>query len=146
MQTLRKQASIPFSLVNNDSQRFFGTLCLIGGRRYVTASASPIDVVILTFRILPARMLGLDLECMGTEVISLRLQKICWEILRAVPIIPAQSCAESGRGYTPQCAFADNVSPAVLSLVDSLVEEIVEQQILELWILTICRSNVLQEH
>lgn len=122
------------------------TLCLIGGRRYVTASAGPIDVVILAFGILLASMLGLNPERVSTEVISLRLQKICWEILRAIPVIPAQGSAESGRGYTPQRALADNVSPAVLSLVDGFIEKVVEQQVLEVWVLTVCRCNVLQEH
>ena len=71
-------------------------------------------------------MIGLDLECVSTEVISLCLQKICWEVLCAVPIIPAESSTESGRRYTPQRALADNVSPAALSFVDGFVEEVVE--------------------
>lgn len=100
---------------------------MIGGRRYLTASAGPVDVVIFTFRILLVGFLGLDPECVSTKVISLRLQKICWEVLGAVPIIPAESSAESGRRNTPQRALADNVSPAVLSLVDGFVEEVVEQ-------------------
>lgn len=119
---------------------------MVGGRRYVTASAGPIDVVILTFRILLAGILGLDSERVGTKVISLRLQKICWEVFGTVSIIPAESSAESGRRYTPQRALANNVSPAVLSLVDGFVEEVVEQQVLEVWVFTVCRSNVLQEN
>ena len=119
---------------------------MVGGRRYVTASAGPIDVIILTFRILPARILGFNSECVSTEVISLCLQKICWEVFRAVAVIPAKSSAESGRRYTPQRALADNISPAVLSLVNGFVEEVVEQQVLELWILPVCGSDVLQEH
>ncbi len=121
-------------------------LCLVGGRRHVTSSAGPVDVVILTFRILLAGFLGLDFERVSTEVISLRLQQIRWEVLRAVPIIPAERSAESGRRYAPQRALADNVSPAVLSLVDGFVEEVVEQQVLEVWVLTVCSSDVLQEH
>ena len=149
---LRKQAFSPFSFsfVNNDLNhncgKFSRTLCLVGGRRYIAASAGPIDVVILTFRVLLAGMLGLDFECMSTEIVSLRLQKICWEVFRAVPIVPAESRAKSRRRYTPQCPLADNVSPAILSLVDGFVEEIVKQQVLKVWVLTICRRNVLQEH
>ena len=150
MQTL-EQAGLfsPFSFVNNDLNhnggKFSRTLCLVGGRRDITASAGPINVVILTFRVLLAGIFGLDLECMSTEIVSLRLQKICWEVFRAVPIVPAESRAKSRRGYTPQCPFADNVSPAILSLVDGFVEEIVKQQVLKVWVLTICRRDVLQE-
>ena len=101
-------------------------LCLVGGRRYVTASAGPVDMVILTFRILLAGILRLDSECVSAEIISLRLQKICWEVFRAVPIIPAESSAESRGRYTPQRPLTDNISPAILSLVDGFVEEVVE--------------------
>lgn len=105
MQNLRKQASSPFSFVNNvlhhKNGELLGALCLVGGRRYVTASAGPVDMVILTFGILLAGILGLDSECVSTEIISLRLQKICWEVFRAVPIIPAECSAKSRGRYTP---------------------------------------------
>ncbi len=133
MQILRKHASFPFSSVNNDSYEgyrsygnFITVLCLVGRRRHVTASARPIDVIILVFRILLASILRLDPKCVSTEVVSLGLQQVCREVFRAVPIIPAESSAESGRGYSPQRALADNVSPAILSLVDGFVEEVVE--------------------
>lgn len=91
-------------------------------------------------------MLGLDSERVSTKVISLRLQKIGREILRAIPVIPAQGGAKSGRRYTPQRALADNISPAILSLVDGFIEKVVEQQVLKVWVLTVCRSDVLQEY
>ena len=91
-------------------------------------------------------MFGLDSECMSTEIVPLRLQEICWEVLRAIPIVPAESRAKSRRRYTPQCPLADDVSPTILSLVDGFVEEIVKQQVLKVRVLTICRCDVLQEH
>ena len=103
-------------------------------------------MVILAIRILLASLLRLDPECVSTEVISLRLQKICWEILRSIPIVPAESSTKGGCWDTPQRALADNVSPAVLCLVDGFIEKVVEKQILEVWILTICRSDVFQEN
>ena len=131
MPFLRKQASFQFSFVNNDLHHnhgsFWSGLRLVGGRRYVTASAGPVDVIVLTFRILLACILGLDPERMSTEIVSLRLQKICREIFRAVSIIPAESSAKGGRRYTPQRALADNVSPAILSLVDGFIEEVIKQ-------------------
>ena len=103
-------------------------------------------MIILTFWEFIAGVLGLDLERVSTEVIPLRLQQVCWEIFRAVSIIPAESSAKGGRRYTPQRALADNISPAILSLVDGFVEEIVKQQVLQVWVLTVRGSNVLQEH
>lgn len=150
MQSLRKQASSPFSCVNNDLHHDYGelsgALSLVGRRRYVTASAGPVDVVILTFRVLLAGILGLDSKCVSAEIVSLCLQQICWEIFGAVSIIPAESSAESGRRDTPQRSLADNVSPAILSMVDGFVEEVIKEQVLKVGVLAVRRRNIFQEH
>lgn len=56
---------------------------------------------VFVFRILAARVLGLNPERVSAKVISLRLQQVGWEILRAVTIIPGQGGAERRRWDAP---------------------------------------------
>ena len=100
----------------------------------------------LAFGILLVGILGLDLEGMCAEVISLSLQKICRQILGSIPVIEAQSGAEGGCRNTPESTFAHDISPSWLSLVDGLVEEVVEEQVLQFRISSICSSDVFQEN
>lgn len=76
-------------------------LCLIGRCRDVTASASPVDMVILAFGVLLASEFRLDLEGVGTEVVSLRLEQVGRQILCPVTIVPTKCSAESRRRNTP---------------------------------------------
>ena len=52
------------------------TLYLVGGRRNVATSASPVDVDVLALRVLLVSIFRLDPKCVGTKIISLGLQKI----------------------------------------------------------------------
>jgi hypothetical protein len=82
------------------------------------------------------------------EVITLCLQQVGGQVLCAVSIVEAQSGAESGSGNTPKSTLGNDagvrsvlfvvwsqakysLSPSSLGIVDSLVEEVVEQQVLE---------------
>lgn len=89
---------------------------------------------------------GLDAEGVGTEVIALGLEEVGREFLGAVAIVEAEGSAESRGRDTPESTLADNVSPASLSVVDSLIEEVIEQQVLEVGVLAVSVGDILQEN
>ena len=82
---------------------------------------------------------------MSTEVVTLSLQQVRREVLSAVSIVEAESSAEGWRWDTPQRALGNNISPSRLRLVDGFVKEVIEQQVLKLWVATVCLSDVLEE-
>lgn len=100
---------------------------------------------ILAFLVLLASVLRLDTEGVGTEVITLSLEQVGGEVLGAVSVVETQGSAESWGGDTPKGSLADNVSPAVLGIVDGLGEEVIEQQVLEIWVVAVGVGDVLQE-
>lgn len=89
--------------------------------------------------------LRLDAEGVGTEVVTLSLQQVGGQVLGAVAVVEAEGSSEGGQRDTPQSRLADNVAPAGLSLVDSVGEELVEQQVLEVGVLAVGVGDVLQE-
>jgi hypothetical protein len=103
-------------------------------------------VDILAFWVFLAGKFGLDLERVGSEEISLCLKQVRGQILCAITVKPAEGSAEGWSWYAKKSSLRDNISPAWLSLVDSFVEEVVEEKILESWILSVRRSDVLQEN
>lgn len=100
---------------------------------------------ILTDLVLVIGELRLDLEGVGTEVITLSLEKVGREVLGAVSIEPRESSGESRGWDTEESSLGDNISPAWLSLVDSLVEEVVEEKVLEVVIGVVGGGDVLEE-
>ncbi len=100
---------------------------------------------VISLRILGAGELWLDLEGVGTKVISLSLEQVGGEILGTVTVEPAESGAESWGWYSQKSCLGNNISPARLCLVDSGLEEVIEEQILEIWVFTIGRSDILEE-
>lgn len=100
---------------------------------------------VLPLRILLARVLWLDSERVSTKVIPLCLKQIGRKVLGAVAIKEAESSTKGWRGNPPQGTFADNVSPAWLSMADSFLEEIVEQQVLEVGVTAVSGSDVLEK-
>ncbi|KAI6770536.1 hypothetical protein HG530_005165 [Fusarium avenaceum] len=111
----------------------------------VTTTTSPVDVNVLAFGVLVAGVLGLDAEGVGTEVVTLSLEEVGGEVLGAVTVEPRQSGGEGGSRDTKEGSLGNDVSPAGLSLVDGLVEEVVEEKVLELRLLTVGVGNVLEE-
>lgn len=117
---------------------------------------------VLALLVLLASVLWLDPEGVGAEVITLCLEEVGREVLCAVSVVEAESSAESRSGDTPEGALGDNatklsvsivdqdkgllLSPSCLCLVNSLVEEVVEQQVLELGVGTVGLGDVLQEN
>ena len=100
---------------------------------------------VLTFWVLVIGIFGLDEESVSTKVVTLRLEKIGREVLGTIAVIPAERGAESRKGDAPQSPFTDDVSPAGLCLVDGLVEEVVEEQVFEIWIVAVGFCDILQE-
>ncbi len=90
-------------------------------------------------------MLGLDTESVCTKVITLGLEEVGWQVLGTVTIEPRECRREGGGRDTEKSRLGDNISPARLSLVDCLFEEVVEQKVLEIVVFTIGRGDVLQE-
>lgn len=100
---------------------------------------------VLSLRVLLAGELGLDLEGVGTEVVTLSLEEVGGEVLGAVAVEPAESGAEGGGWDTEESGLGDDVSPAGLRLVDGLVEEVVEEEVLEVGVAAVSSGDVLQE-
>lgn len=94
---------------------------------------------------LGAGILRLDAEGVGTKVVTLSLEQVGGEVSGAVSIVEAQSRAESGGRDTPESTLADDVSPAILGLVNRLVEEIIEEQVLQVRVVAVGTGNVLQK-
>lgn len=100
---------------------------------------------VLASGVLVVGSLGLDLEGVGTEVVTLGLEKVGGEILGAVAVEPRQGSGEAGGWDSEHRGLSNNVSPAGLGLVDGLVEEVIKQQVLELGVAAVGSSDVLQE-
>jgi hypothetical protein len=103
-------------------------------------------VDVLSLLVLGSSTLGLDLKCVSTEVVSLGLEQVGREILGTVTIEPRESGGESRCWNTEKSSLGNDISPAGLGLVDSLVEEVIEEEILKVVVVTVSRSDVLQEN
>lgn len=101
---------------------------------------------VLAFRVGGVGELGLDAESVGTEVVTLGLEEVGRELLGTVTVVEAKGSAESRSGDTPEGTLADNVSPASLGVVDSLVEEVIEQEVLEVGVFAVSVGDILQEN
>ena len=73
------------------------------------------------------------------------LEEVSGDNLAPVTIEEGKSSGESGGGDTPENSLSNDSPPAGLSLVNSLVEEVVEEQGLELAVLLVGGGDVLQE-
>lgn len=120
-------------------------LSVVGGGGNVATPSCPVDVDVLALLVLLVGEFGLDAEGVGTEVITLGLQQVGGQVLGAVTVVEAERGAEGRCGDTPESTLGNGVSPARLSLVDSLVEEVVEEQVLEVGVGTVGLGDVLQE-
>ena len=100
---------------------------------------------VLALWVLLVGELWLDVEGVGTEVVTLGLEKVGWEVLSPVTVEEGEGGGEARSWDTPESTLGDNVSPAWLSVVDSLVEEVVKEKVLEVWVAAVGVGNVLQE-
>ena len=101
---------------------------------------------VLTLGEVVVGVLRLDAEGVSTEVVTLGLQQVGREALGTVSVVEAESSAEGRSRNTPQGDLADDVSPAVLGVVDGLVEESVEQEVLEVGVGAVGIGDVLEEN
>lgn len=100
---------------------------------------------ILPLGVLGRGSLGLDSEGVGTEVITLSLEEVGGQVFGSVAIKPRQGSGERGDGETKERGLGDDVSPAGLSLVDGLVEEVVKEEVLKVGVVAIGGGDVLEE-
>ena len=73
------------------------------------------------------------------------LEEVSGDNLAPVTIEEGKSSGESGGGDTPENSLSNDSPPAGLSLVNSLVEEVVEEQGLELAVLLVSCGDVTKE-
>jgi len=135
----------PASLTGCPIISFHFHLRLVSRSTNITTTTSPVHVNVLSLLILSTRELGLDLESVSAEVITLSLEEVGREILGAVSVKPGQSGGESWGRYPEECGLGDDVSPAGLRLVDSLVEEVVEEEVFQVIVGAVCGGDVLEE-
>lgn len=120
-------------------------LCIVGRSTDIAAAAGPVDVDVFAFWVLFAGKLWLDEEGVGAEVVTLSLEEVGRQVLSAEAVVEGQSGAEGWHGNTPLSTLGDDVTPSWLCLVNGLVEEVVEQEVLEVWVGTVCVCDVLKE-
>lgn len=137
------EASRPAQVVSYREKR---NLSNVGRSGHVTTAAGPVDVDVLVLREVLVGVLGLDAEGVGTEVVTLGLQQVGREVLGTVTVVEAESSAEGRQRDTQDSSLADDVSPALLSVVDSVGEELVEQKVVEVRVVTVGVSDVLEEN
>ena len=100
---------------------------------------------VLALRVVVVGALGLDAEGVGTEVITLGLQQVGREVPGAVTVVEAEGGAEGRGGDAPESAVSDDVPPALLGVVDGLVEEVVEEKVLQVGVVAVGVGDVLEE-
>lgn len=100
---------------------------------------------VLASRELVVSTLGLDEESVGTEVVTLSLEQVGGKIARPVAVVEAEGGAESRSGDTPGSTLADNRAPSGLGLVDGSVEEGIEEQVVEVWVVAVGICDLLEE-
>jgi len=102
-------------------------------------------VNVLAVLVLGVGELGLDLEGVGAEVVSLGLEQVGGQVLGAVAVEPGQGGGEGWGGDAEEGGLGDDVSPAGLGLVDGLVEEVAEEEVLQVVVLAVGGGDVLEE-
>ena len=137
------EASRPAQVVSYGEKR---NLSNVGRSGHVTTAAGPVDVDVLVLGEVLVGVLGLDAEGVGTEVVTLGLQQVGREVLGTVTVVEAEGSAEGRQRDTQDSSLADDVSPALLSVVDSVGEEAVEQKVVEVRVVTVGVGDVLEEN
>jgi len=102
-------------------------------------------VVISSLLVLVVSEFRKNLEGVGTEVITLSLEKGSRETFGSVTVEEGEGGGESGSGDTPESTLSDDSAPSRLSLVDGLVEEVVEEKVLEVLVLLVSVGDVTEE-
>lgn len=114
-------------------------LRVISGRADVSSLSSPISVNELAF-------LSQKFVSMSSKVITLCLQQVCWQPLRAIAIVEGQSRRQARHWNSPKRRVGHDLSPRVLVLDHCGLEEIVQQEVRQLWVAHESLFDVAQEH
>lgn len=114
------------------SQIAISRLCVVCRGGHISSPSSPVDVDVLALWVFLACVFGLDPESVGAEVVTLSLQQVGGEVLGAVTVEERQGRGERRGWDAPECSLGDDISPSGLRVVDSLLEEVVEQQVLKI--------------
>ncbi|KAH3667268.1 hypothetical protein OGAPHI_002917 [Ogataea philodendri] len=121
-------------------------LGVVSGSRNITTLSGPVDVNGITNLSRLGGKLRQDLESVGSEVVSLGLQQVSWQLLGSVTVVEGQSSREGWGWDTGLNSKSESLSPSGLCLGNSLVEEWVEQQVLQVWVLSVSRGDLTQEN
>jgi hypothetical protein len=71
---------------------------------------------------------------MSPKIIPLRLQQARRETFGTISIVETQCGAKRWNGYSQSRGFSNDVAPGRLGFVDRIVEEIVKQQVFQIWV------------
>lgn len=86
-----------------------------------------------------------ELVGVGAEVVSLGLEQVSGELGRSVTVVESQSRGKGGSGNTPGDSLGHGSSPRGVGLGDGVLEEVVEQQVLEVGVLSVSLGDVSKE-
>lgn len=114
-------------------------LSIVSGRRNLSTSASPVGVD-------PRSVTAKQLVGVGTEVISLGLEQVSGELVGSVTVVESQSRSKGRGGDTPGDSLGHGRSPRGVGLLDGVLEEVVEQQVLEVGVLSVSLGDVSKEN
>lgn len=81
-----------------------------------------------------------------TVATYLRLEDVGRDDLAAVTVEECKGGGEGRRGDTPENGLCNDAAPTGLSLVDGLVEEVIEKQRLEVAVLLVRGGDIAQEN
>lgn len=112
-------------------------LCKVGSGGDVAAATGPVGVDPL--------VTGQGLVGVGTEVISLGLEQVGGENGVAVAVKEGQGRGQGRDGDSQDNGLGNNVAPALGGILNSLGEEGVEKQVLEVGVLGVGSLDVTQE-
>ena len=79
---------------------------------------------VLALLVLLVGALWLDSEGVCAEVVTLGLQQVGGEVLRAVSVVEAESGAESGCGDTPESALGNDTDNELATIANTCVSKL----------------------
>jgi len=120
-------------------------LSVVSRRRDITGSGGPLEVDVLSRGESIVLLSWSDSEGVGTEEVSLSLDEVGGEGLGTVAIEEGERGGVRRDGDTLEGRLSNDTPPSWLSLGNGLQEEGADEQVLELWVLTVRGGDVGQE-
>lgn len=94
----------------------------------------------------PLAITASKLVSVSTEVISLSLEKVSGELGGSVAIVERKSGGEGRSGDTPLDSLGNDDSPRGVGLLNGGLEEVVEEQVLEVGVVSVSLGDVSKEN